>query len=247
MIVQVAAGLPRWSRAGPLAASVAALALASALADGSGLVPLCGPGVSLDIFLLNAQLLDLPSWSLQWTAMLCAMMLPLLVLPIEHIERTTFRRGLPRSVALFVAAYLAAWLLPGMGVMLLVLLLRQLAPGAALWIALGAAVMWSASPLAQRARNRSHRLRPLAVHGWAAWRDCLRFGGSTGAWCVVACWPWMVVCEMLPGARAVAVAALGLLLLAERAMPPARPRWQLPRFVAFLLALRPRYRDLGRV
>lgn len=247
MIAQIAAGLSRWSRAGAVAASGLALfVMAYALSRNIGAGPLCGQGLSLALFWLNLQLLDLPAWSLQWTAMLCAMMLPLLIQPLEHIERTTFRRHLPRAVALFVGAYLAAWTGAGVFVMFAALLTGQLlAPAAAVWGVLAGALLWSASPAAQRARNRAHRLPPLAVHGWAAWRDCLRFGGQAGTWCVLACWPWMLLCELVPGSRLLVVPALGLVLLAERAMPPTRPRWQLPRIVAFLIAVRP-YRPLAQ-
>lgn len=250
MIALLASGLKRWTRAGPVAISGLALALAfapwSRSAEGGGWIGVCGQTLSLEALWLNLQLMDLPGLALRWIAMLSAMMLPLLILPIEHIERTTFRRDLPRSVALFVGAYLAAWLPMAAALMLLMMPLRQMAsPQLLFWTAAALALAWSASPMAQTARNRSHRFPPLSVSGWAAWRDCLRFGFRTGTWCVAACWPWMLLCEAVPGSHLLALPLIALILLAERAMPPAPPRWRAPRLVSFLAALRP-YKDLGR-
>ena len=258
MIVQLATGLRRWSRAGPVAVSALAFVLAfaplgawmrgdwAAGGEGAAWIGVCGQGVSLAAVWLNLQLLDLPGMILRWTAMLCAMMLPLLALPIEHIERTTFRRDLPRSVALFVAAYLVAWIPMAAVLMVAMMILRQVvARDLVFWVVAAGALTWSASPVAQWARNRAHRFLPLSVRGWAAWRDCLRFGFRTGTWCVAACWPWMLLCEAVAGSHLAALPLIALILVAERAMPPTPPRWQAPRLVSFLLVLRP-YRDLGR-
>ena len=250
MIVQLAAGLKRWTRAGPVVISGLAFLLAFAPwsrgAEGGAWIGVCGQGLSLNALWLNLQLLDLPGLVLRWIAMLCAMMLPLLILPIEHIQRTTFRRDLPRSVGLFVAAYLTAWLPMAAALIVAMMLLRQLiAPEWVFWVVAAGALAWSASPIAQMARNRAHRLPPLSVQGWAAWRDCWRFGFRTGTWCVAACWPWMLLCEAIPGSHPVALPLIALILLAERAMPPGPPRWQAPRLVSFLALLRP-YKDLGR-
>ncbi len=247
MIIQIAVGLSRWSRAGPLAVSCAAFVVAFAPPSLAGPSEICGRASSLTVFWLNLETLDLSAWALRWTAMLCAMMVPLLILPIEHIERTTLRRNLQRSIVVFVTAYLAVWIPAGAIIAVIATLLRETtSPDLIIWGVVAAVLLWSASPIAQVARNRAHRRMPLAVQGWAAFGDCLHFGSRTGWWCISACWPWMLLCETLPVPHAITLPLVSAVLLAERAMPPTMPHWQLPRFAAFVLAMRP-YNALGRL
>lgn len=250
MIARLTRQVQAPTTAGPLGASLLAFLLIAASGRPGGLPALCGgnivPAAALVMGRLQWLTFDPWRWSLDWLIMLCAMMLPLLVQPLDHIVRTTLKTRLVRSTAAFVAGYFAAWI-PGAIVLgsVAAVLMVMLVPPVLVPTALVFALIWSASPIAQCARNRSHRFIPLEVRGTKADLGCLRFGLRTGLWCAAACWPWMLLCLVVPGRGVGVMLPVAAILLAERVMPPCSPRWQLPRLFAFLAALRP-YRDLGR-
>jgi len=233
-----------------LGASALAMLLIAASARPGGMAPLCGPGLSAAALLALGRMewlgFDPARWAGEWLAMFCAMMLPLLVQPVDHIVRTTLPARLPRSLAAFILCYALAWLPAAASISIIAALLRwSISPAVLAAGAMIGALAWSASPLAQAARNRAHRLLPLEIRGIRADRDCCRFGLFTGAHCAMACWPWMLLSQVIHDSGAAIMLAVTAVLAAERAMPPLAPRWQLPRVIGFIVALRP-YRDLGR-
>ena len=253
MIVQLVRKAQSPLTAALLGASTSAFMLIAFSAHAGGMAPLCG-AFSGDALLALGRtrwlVFDPLRWAAEWLAMFCAMMLPLLVQPVDHIMRTTLRRRLPRSLAAFILCYALAWLPAAALINVAAAVLRWSVYPAVLAIAtLAGALVWSASPPAQAARNRAHRLMPLEIRGIRADRDCCRFGLVTGSRCAVACWPWMLLSQTVyggAGAGVGAMLAVTAVLVAERAMPPRAPRWQLPRVIGFLVALRP-YRDFGRL
>jgi hypothetical protein len=214
----------------------------SLLADGSARLPeICG-ALSLTGLTGTAPLL-LASLSptglvTGWLLMVAAMMPPLLGQPINHVWTLSFRDRRPRALACFGLGYALVWLAAGTSLIPLTIALRIAAPGwKASVIALAAAVLWSCSPAAQRARNRCHRLRRIGAFGWAADRDCFKQGILTGMPCAAACWAWMLIPLTIEGFHFPAMLAVSMALFLERIGPPSSARWRSPPAMAVLSAM----------
>jgi predicted metal-binding membrane protein len=165
-----------------------------------------------------------------WALMLLAMMPVLLAQPIAHILRTTRRRRWIRTFVGFGAGYALVWMLVGPVFMALSRAVVGLAEDqlhAGLTAAL-LALAWSASPWHQRALNRGHRVRNLAVFGWRADRDAVAYGVVHGTWCVASCWAWMLVPLVLHVHHMTVMVLVTAIMLVERLAPPAWPVWRLP-------------------
>jgi predicted metal-binding membrane protein len=161
-----------------------------------------------------------------WMLMLVAMMSPLLIAPIVHIRRQSFRARGARSVALFVAGYAGVWLAAG-ALLVAVTLLAGLFMRQPLSAVVGAAVAvtWQFSPAKQYCLNRGHAPVALAAFGVAADRDAFRFGVSHAIWCAGSCWALMMAPMLLPQGHLAAMAAVSFLIFSERLEHPAVPRW----------------------
>jgi len=165
-------------------------------------------------------------WSVGWTLMCAAMMLPLLLAPLQFVYDRSFAVRRCRSMFLFVLGYWAVWMLAGLGLQALVLAAHRLAPGPlALFAAALVALIWQFSPAKQWALNRCHRRTELAADGVAADRDALRFGWSHGSACVVACWALMLLLIILQIDHRLPMMAAALFVLAERYERPAARTW----------------------
>jgi predicted metal-binding membrane protein len=120
------------------------------------------------------------------------------------------------------------WIAAGGGLMPMALAIAALAPhpfmGAA--AAIAAAFLWQCSPIKQRCLNRCHAQPELAAFGRAADVDALRFGARHGLWCVGSCWALMLVPVLLPRGHLVAMAAVTVLVAAERLERPRLPSWR---------------------
>lgn len=161
-----------------------------------------------------------------WVLMLVAMMGPVLIPSILHVWLQSFKYRRARSVGLFIAGYAAIWLAIGVvivGIELAAALLAQqshvLVAGAV------AALVWQFSPMKQRCLNRGHGHTALAVFGFAADRDALRFGVTHGVWCVGSCWALMLFPMLLSQGHVAAMVAVSFLIFSERLDRPVRPRW----------------------
>lgn len=177
-----------------------------------------------------------------WLLMVAAMMPPLLGQQINHVWNSSFRRRRGRALAFFSLGYGLVWLTLGALLIPLTIGLRTAAPGwRASAIALLAAILWSCSPAAQMARNRCHRLDRIGAFGWAADRDCIKQGISTGLPCAAACWAWMLIPLTIERLHVPAMLAVGVALFLERLAPPRSPSWCWPPAPAvFRALLRPR-------
>ncbi|GAA3220216.1 hypothetical protein GCM10010488_20310 [Oerskovia jenensis] len=125
-----------------------------------------------------------------WGLMVVAMMLPGLVPSVRHAAFASPRRRRHRTTALFVGAYLALWMIVGLGVTLVVGLLRPGVMAAA--AVLVAASAWELTPVVRRALARCHRSVPLGIEGRTADVAALRFGWFHARACVITCAPFMV-------------------------------------------------------
>lgn len=234
-----------------LALAATALGVSLLLPAGQGLVGLCGQLSLVQLGDPAARALLLPAPGVlarDWTVMVLAMMPPLLSVPLAHLWQTTAHAGRWAAVALFALAYLAVWCVAGL--VLVPLALLVVSGPAALPFLSGAALVWSASPPAQAARNRCHRMRWLPAGRARAARAALRHGLTHGGACLAACWPWMLVPLAVQGGHGAAMVLVAAYLLAERAMPAAPAQWRVPPGIVALYGLAPsqprRLTDLRR-
>jgi predicted metal-binding membrane protein len=168
--------------------------------------------------------------ALSWLVMLLAMMPLSLARPILHLWVRSLARRRTRAIAAFLIAYFAVWMAAGPVLLAIAVVVRMAAKGSdvlAIALALVLALLWRLCPIRQICLNRCHGLPRLSPFGLAADRDCLLFGLRTGAWCVGACWPLMVVPLVVDVMHLAAMLAVTLLLLNERLAPTRPVRWRL--------------------
>lgn len=194
-----------------------------------------------------------PLWSpaslpVAWLVMLMAMMPPLVAMPVAHVWRSSLAGRRPQALALFGLGYAMVWFSVGVLLIPAMIILRLVMPGTGVeMVALVFAVAWNCSPAAQAARNRCHRLHRIGAFGRSADRECLAHGMMSGAACVSACWPWMLATMMFDSGHLIVMAAVTLVLFAERIAPPGRCKWQLPPALSVLWALRPAQKVFGKL
>ncbi len=172
-----------------------------------------------------------PSTILQlWLIMLAAMMTPLIAAPMAYVRASSLVARRWRAVAIFLSGYFGVWTLAAVPVLAIAFALRLLAGGvaAAALAACGIALLWSACPYQQAARNRGHRLRRIGLFGVQAVCDSFLFGARLGAWCLLSCWAWMLVPLFASRAHLLAMLAVTTILMAERLQGPGVPHWRIP-------------------
>lgn len=159
-----------------------------------------------------------------WLAMILAMMLPLMIVPVRFAAFGSLRRRRHPAVGAFLASYVSVWMVAGI-ICLWLLTLLKTTPAAenryALAAGLLAAACWQATAWKRRLATACHRTRPLAPDGWQAHRDCLLFGADHGMHCVANSGLLMFV-AMLSPLHAASMCVVTLLLLYER-------YWSFPR------------------
>jgi predicted metal-binding membrane protein len=165
----------------------------------------------------------------EWALMIAAMMSPLMVAPLRHLRARSFARRRPRAMLMFVAGYAAVWMSAGVVLAAIALVARTAAPAplACLGLVAAVAVAWQVSPGKQWCLNGCHRRPALAAFFAAADRDAGRFGLAHGAACVGACWALMLLPLIAGAGHLVAMAAVTLLVFAERLDHPAPLAWRL--------------------
>lgn len=173
---------------------------------------------------------------LGWIVMLLAMMPPLLADPIRHVWFASMPRRRAWAVGLCLAAYALVWTLVAPALMVLAWGLRGgLSETTALSVALCFAMVWSASPVAQWARNRCHGVRRVGANGRSADLECVAYGTYVGGACVAVCWPWMLLPILAEELHAPVMVLVTAWLVLDRLFPPRRAAWQLPPAVGQIL------------
>ncbi len=213
--------------------------IALGVIPGAAAAAVCGSLRLADLWSLGGPALtgvSPASVALDWGVMVVAMMSVVITPQVAHVLRLSPPRARGAAAASVYLGFLSVWLLAGALLLPLGMLHVQTAPGGlAPLLAVGFALVWSASPPAQAARNRCHRLGRVGGFGPRARWDNARIGIRTGLWCVAACWPVMLIPLTIGGAAhvpAMAIAALYLLL--ERIGPPAPVRWSLPPVISLV-------------
>jgi predicted metal-binding membrane protein len=220
LVVLASTSLAAWS---VLAVDGSGFTMPAFCAAGTpGSVPL---SVSLDLALVLNSPARLASG---WALMVAAAMSPLIIAPLRHAHDRSFARRRVRAMLLFVAGYVAVWMLVGaaLQVVALVGLWAAPAPPAHLGLAAAAAIVWQVSPAKQWCLNRCHRRPHLAAVGAAADRDAFTFGLTNGASCSGACWPLMLLMSFAGQAHVLGMIGLTLFVFAERLESPAPLAWR---------------------
>ncbi|MCR9095065.1 MAG: DUF2182 domain-containing protein [bacterium] len=164
-----------------------------------------------------------------WAVMVVAMMTPLVSMPIAYVRNASHPRARGAATAGFLWAYGGLWLLSAILFVPLVVAWSIVLPGVAGGLfALALAATWSASPWAQRARNRCHRTVRIGGLPGTAWSDGLRQGRATASGCIIACWPWMLVPMVVEAPHVASMLVATVYLFAERIAPLSPPAWRIP-------------------
>jgi predicted metal-binding membrane protein len=181
--------------------------------------------VSLDLALLFNSPGQLATG---WALMVVAMMLPLAIAPLWHVRERSFAARRGRSMALFVAGFVAIWMAAGAILQAVALLARWAVPMplACLGVAIVAALLWQVSPAKQWCLNRCHQRPPLAAFGRSADLDAFRFGAWNGGACIGACWALMLPMLLIGQGQLPVMIVVTLFALAESLEDPAPLAWR---------------------
>ncbi|HET9363638.1 MAG TPA: DUF2182 domain-containing protein [Candidatus Angelobacter sp.] len=167
-----------------------------------------------------------------WALMLAAMMLPVVISPLDYIRLRSFANRRVRSSALFLIGYFAVWMAAGGVLLAIEIAVKLLAPQSYLPAAAAVliALVWQVSPIKQRCLNRCCAYPVLAAFGGAADFGALRFGITHGTWCAGSCWALMLVPMLvpmlLPQGHIAGMAIITLLIFSERLEEPGPLRWR---------------------
>ncbi len=199
------------------------------LPQGGAIAELCGTLTVSDLgrLLLTAPWLVSPGQlAFDWGVMVVAMMTPLIAPLLSHARRSvTAERRWAATIA-FLGAYWAVWWASFLMIFPLAIALTTVTgDDAGFPAALLIAMIYSASPAAQRARNACHVRLRIGAH---VFQDSARQGFFTGLRCIAACWPWMLVPLTVVTGHTALMAVIAFYLFADRITPPAQPGWQIP-------------------
>jgi predicted metal-binding membrane protein len=168
-----------------------------------------------------------------WLVMMAAMMLPAIV-PVVLLFRTVQRQRGARGgpvvpVAVFVSGYLAVWLLAGLGADLAYTVAHALGarvpfgPNVAPY--LGGAILvlagfYQFTPLKNVCLKHCRSPLHFVMHGWREGRGgAVRMGATHGLFCFGCCWGIMAVLFVVGLMNLGWMAALSLLIMAEKVAP----------------------------
>jgi predicted metal-binding membrane protein len=130
-----------------------------------------------------------------WLLMIAAMMLPLQSEQMRWVAFRSYARTRQRTLAAFVAGYLATWFVAGAPVVAIRAAGSPHPDGVAA-IAFLIAGVWALAPARERAAQRCHFRRGLMPLGWRALVDAANFGRQISVHCVITCWPLMLACTL---------------------------------------------------
>jgi predicted metal-binding membrane protein len=153
---------------------------------------------------------------LGWVQMTVAMMGPSALAGIRHtgLNSLPWRRG--RAMSEFTLAYVGVWALFGVAALVAAEIIGGIRSWGGLSVALAAAAVWELLPAKRRFLRRCHRASPLPPKGRSAEMGSLRFGWRSGLACLGSCWCLMLVMVAAPAGHLAWMAALTLLVSAER-------------------------------
>ena len=155
-----------------------------------------------------------------WSIMSLLMMVPVTLPAIRHLAFNSFRSRRRRAMAIYLAAYLFAWLLFGaVAIEVVAVTIGVGVPVPVIAIAfLLVAAGWQLAPSRQRALRSCRRTVPLPPSGWRADAACVRFAMQQALHCMRICWPVMLLMTVIDHAL-LPMFALTALVTAEEQSP----------------------------
>jgi predicted metal-binding integral membrane protein DUF2182 len=157
----------------------------------------------------------------EWSAMVLAMMLPLVFTHLRATAARSLWKRRHRAMTGFLCGYAGAWI--GAGSLLAVIVNGSSWLAAAPALAVAAFVLasaWELTAVKRRALSACHAMLPLSPSGWRADFDTLRYGWYVGSRCVVVCGLSMIACALAGHSRVVMV-ALSAVLYGSRELSPS--------------------------
>ena len=163
-----------------------------------------------------------------WALMSVAMMVPVTLPAVRHVGLNSIRRRRRWAMAVYVASYLAVWVMFGVLALGLVWALRSTGTwSTGAWstglgdhqLVVGALVIatgWQLTTWKRRAVVACQRTVPLPPAGWRADYGCAHFGVQQAGRCVISCWPLMLLMAVIGHSNLVVMAALTAGIVAER-------------------------------
>ncbi|HXQ16067.1 MAG TPA: DUF2182 domain-containing protein [Caulobacteraceae bacterium] len=189
----------------------------------SPLVRICGGPVHWETLPADGRWSILPSQLVFDLLMLGAMMSPLLAHNLTCVFRQSLAARKGRAAVLFILGYMSPWLVALFGLWALSGLLAQALRSdlAALAVTLGAALVWQGTKLKALAIRGCHRTPALPAFGPRAELASFTYGLRSAAWCVAACWLWMLApFTWAVGHLWLMIGAFGLMLGERYGRPP---------------------------
>lgn len=166
-----------------------------------------------------------------WLVMLLAMMPPLLAGPMDYLWQRSLPRKRWQAITLFIVGYVLAWSLAGVALTAASIAIKLLAGesgGTAILLALLLWMLWQATPLKQKALNQCHYPPRISAFGWPMILDCLRYGLAKGGWCILACWPAMLLPMLVQQGHLLVMLACMAWLVHERRRLGRKAVWRWP-------------------
>lgn len=156
-----------------------------------------------------------------WLLMSTAMMVPAALPAVRHAALTTMWHRRQRVVALFVAPYLALWLVFGILALLIVDWGRgvlDVGRPTLLIVVLVAAAAWELTPLKRRSLRAGHLVGPLPPQGHKADAACVGAALRYGCWSLAGCWALMLAMAVAGHAGLLLMALLTVVIGAEKVL-----------------------------
>lgn len=176
-------------------------------------------------------LADPANLALSWILMLIAMMSLVLVPPFRHIWYRSMKKRRARAIACFLFSYCGIWLLFAPLLVfsgILIQVATELLNTPSWLFAVSVLVFWQTTPWKQHFLNLCHWTPRLSAFGWAADRDCLRYGARDACLCIGTCWALMLLPIAVHAHHLPLMALASAVMVVER-LKPCRPvRWYPP-------------------
>jgi predicted metal-binding membrane protein len=147
------------------------------------------------------------------------MMVPLVLPNLRQVAFANLWDRRYRGMVVFLAGYLAVWILATILINVLVEITQTTGGwGATLALVGVLAITWQLTDKRRKAVRGCHLMLPLAPSGWRADRDCLALGVTVGSSCTASCWALMAL-VVAGGHHPALVFAVFALMVTERFGP----------------------------
>lgn len=171
-----------------------------------------------------------------WLLMVLAMMLPLVSSQVAFARDSVARRWKFAATLWFLSGYVGTWTLFGVILLPTATIFSAVGStsfGLLLWLCFS--IAWSATPLAQFARNLCHKQLRVGAFGYKTVVDSFLYGARIGGYCFLSCWPWMILPLFIADHHMLAMVGVTLYMFADRISIPAAVKWRTPPALHVLL------------